>query len=291
MNVLVTGAKGQLGRCVADAQKNADDRYLYTDVDELDISDAAALERFVADNNIDVIINCAAYTNVDKAEEPEELPLVEKVNVDAVRNLADVAKRHNALLVHISTDYVFGGNLNNTPCNEEQKPNPTGVYGLTKLKGEQEIELRGGSYLIFRTAWLYSEYGRNFVKTMLRLTAEKESLSVVFDQCGTPTYARDLAEAIIDIINKRDFEGKTGIYHFSNEGVCSWYDFTKTIQSMAGNNGCRVVPCFSAQFPSKVKRPAYSVLDKSKYKEVFKREVPYWVDSLGQCVANLQAQN
>ena len=286
MNILVTGANGQLGNCICNASKGSEDTYILTDVVELDITDAEAVNKMVKDNNVKVIINCAAYTNVDKAE--TDVPLAEKLNCDAVANLANAIKANDGTLIHISTDYVFGGDPYNTPCREDQKGTPTGVYGLTKLHGEQAIKASGCKALIFRTAWLYSEYGRNFVKTMLNLTATKPELKVVFDQTGTPTYAQDLADAIVNIVTNRKFEGNEGIYHYSNEGVCSWYDFTKVIAQMAGNNSCNIQPCHSDEFPSQVKRPAYSVLDKSKFKNTFGINVSYWTASLGICIDNLQ---
>ena len=282
MNILVTGADGQLGNCVRNAARNSKDNYIFTDVAELDITNADAVTAFVKENDIDVIVNCAAYTNVDKAE--TDAAFAEKLNAEAVGNLADAIKGVDGTLIHISTDYVFGGDPYNTPCREDQKGTPTGVYGLTKLHGEQAIERSGCKALIFRTAWLYSEYGKNFVKTMLNLTATKPELKVVFDQTGTPTYAQDLADAINDIIENRKFEGNEGIYHYSNEGVCSWYDFTKTIAEIAGNTECDIQPCHSDEFPSPVKRPAYSVLDKTKFKQTFGLRVPYWTDSLKRCI-------
>lgn len=286
MNILVTGANGQLGCCMRNAASGSADRYIFTDVAELDITDREAVARMVADNGINLIINCAAYTNVDKAE--TDAAFAEKLNAEAVRNLADAIKGVDGTLIHISTDYVFGGDPYNTPCREEQTGTPTGVYGLTKLHGEQAIEASGCKALIFRTAWLYSEYGKNFVKTMLNLTSTKPELKVVFDQTGTPTYAQDLADAIHHIIENRRFEGNEGIYHYSNEGVCSWFDFTKAIASMAGNTGCDIQPCHSDEFPSPVRRPAYSVLDKTKFKQTFGLRVPYWTDSLKTCINNLK---
>ena len=241
----------------------------------------------VQENDVKVIVNCAAWTNVDGAEAPEKYDLVELVNAKSPENLAIVMKEVNGLLVHISTDYVFGGDPYNTPCKEDQKGTPTGVYGLTKLHGELNIQNTGVNYLIFRTAWLYSEFGKNFVKTMLNLTATKPQLKVVFDQVGTPTYAFDLAQAIFDILENRKYEGNTGIYHYSNEGVCSWFDFTKMIAEYAGQTTCDVQPCHSDEFPSPVKRPAFSVLDKTKVKETFGVTVPYWTDSLKKCMTNL----
>lgn len=285
MNILVTGANGQLGNCMRNAAKGSVDNYIFTDVAELDITDASSVMKMVADNDIKVIVNCAAYTNVDKAE--TDADFTEKLNATAVENLAKAVKANNGTLIHISTDYVFGGSLGNTPRNETEPVNPTGVYGLTKLHGEQAIANVGCKALIFRTAWLYSEYGKNFVKTMLNLTATKPELKVVFDQVGTPTYAQDLADAIFDIIENRKFDGKEGLYHFSNEGVCSWFDFTKMIAECAGNKGCNIQPCHSDEFPSSVVRPSYSVLDKTKYKQTFDKIVPYWTDSLIVCIKHL----
>ena len=285
MNILVTGANGQLGNCMRNAAKDSQDNYIFTDVAELDITDAGAVADMVKDNDIKVIVNCAAYTNVDKAE--TDVALAEKLNAIAVDNLAQAIKANDGTLIHISTDYVFGGDPYNTPCREDQKGTPTGVYGLTKLHGEQAIEASGCKALIFRTAWLYSEYGRNFVKTMLNLTSTKPELKVVFDQTGTPTYAQDLADAIHYIIENRKMDGNEGIYHYSNEGVCSWYDFTKAIAEIAGNTSCDIQPCHSDEFPSPVKRPAYSVLDKTKFKTTFGLKVPYWTDSLKHCINNI----
>lgn len=286
MNILVTGANGQLGNCMRNASETSKDNYIFTDVAELDITDADAVTVFVKDNDINVIVNCAAYTNVDKAENDAEF--AEKLNAEAVGNLAKSIKSNDGTLIHISTDYVFGGDPYNTPCREDQKGTPTGVYGLTKLHGEQAIEESGCKALIFRTAWLYSEYGKNFVKTMLNLTSTKSELKVVFDQVGTPTYAQDLADAIYYIIENRKFEGNEGIYHYSNEGICSWFDFTKAIAKIAENNNCDIQPCHSDEFPSPVKRPAYSVLDKTKFKDTFSVRVPYWTDSLKTCIKNLE---
>ena len=288
MNILVTGANGQLGNAMRIATAGSVDNYIFTDVAELDITDADAVKRAVGDNNIDVIVNCAAYTNVEKAE--DDTALAELLNATAVRNLAEAIKDNGGALIHISTDYVFGGNQGNTPRREDEPSNPTGVYGVTKLHGEQAIQESGVRHIILRTAWLYSEFGKNFVKTMLDLTATKPELKVVFDQCGTPTYAHDLAEAIVNIIENRKIEGNEGTYHFSNEGVCSWYDFTKTIAGLAGNSGCDIQPCHSDEFPSKVVRPSYSVLDKTKFKQAFGLKVPYWVDSLKKCIKNLKEQ-
>lgn len=295
MNILVTGANGQLGNEMRIVTKGSKDNYIFTDVVEvdgqkttiLDITDLEALCKMVRENDVKVIVNCAAWTNVDGAEAPEKYDLVELLNAKAPENLAIAMKEVNGLLVHISTDYVFGGDPYNTPCKEDQKGTPTGVYGLTKLHGEQNIQNTGVNYLIFRTAWLYSEFGKNFVKTMLNLTATKPQLKVVFDQVGTPTYAFDLAQAIFDILENRKYEGNTGIYHYSNEGVCSWFDFTKMIAEYAGQTACDIQPCHSDEFPSPVKRPAFSVLDKTKVKETFGVTIPYWTDSLKKCMTNL----
>lgn len=292
MNILVTGANGQLGnemQIVSKETKN--DRYIFTEVcdgyEHLDITDLDAIRRMVREQDVRCIINCAAWTNVDGAEAPEKRDLVERLNATAPENLALAMREVGGLLVHISTDYVFGGDPYNTPCREDQKGTPTGVYGLTKLHGEEKIIASGADYLIFRTAWLYSEFGKNFVKTMLNLTETKPQLKVVFDQCGTPTYAYDLAQAIFTIIEQRQYAGKSGIYHFSNEGVTSWYDFTKMIALFSGHTACDIQPCHSNEFPSPVKRPAYSVLDKTKIKETFQITIPYWLDSLRRCIKNM----
>ncbi len=268
MNILVTGANGQLGSSLRNAARNSNDNYLFTDVADLDITDPQAVEEMVAGNGIRVVINCAAYTNVDKAEDDRDF--AEALNAGAVRNLARAVKANNGTLIHISTDYVFGGSLGNTPRTESEPANPTGVYGITKLHGEEALLSSGCSCLIFRTAWLYSQYGKNFVKTMLDLTATRPELKVVFDQAGTPTYAQDLADALVRIVADRKFEGREGIYHYSNEGVCSWYDFTKMIASLAGNASCIIRPCHSDEFPSKVVRPSYSVLDKNQVQGDFR---------------------
>ena len=290
MNILVTGANGQLGNEVQLVSKQSkNDKYFFTDVcegyEKLDITDIDKIRSYVNEHDIKCIINCAAWTNVDKAETAGDI--VETLNATAPENLAKVMKERDGMLVHISTDYVFGGDPYNTPCREDQKGTPTGVYGLTKLHGEQKIQATGCNYVILRTAWLYSEFGHNFVKTMLNLTATKPQLKVVFDQTGTPTYAGDLADTIFDIIENRKYEGHTGIYHFSNEGVCSWYDFTKMIARIAGHNSCDIEPCHSNEFPSPVTRPAYSVLDKTKIKETFGIKIPYWLDSLKKCMDNM----
>lgn len=316
MNILVTGANGQLGNEMRIVARGSNDRYIFTDVNQvegvettfLDITDMEAVRSIVAAENIDAVVNCAAYTNVDAAETNESL--AEKLNAQAPENLAKAMEEVGGLLVQISTDYVFGKEPYNVPCREDQKGTPTGVYGLTKLHGEERIIASGCKYVIIRTAWLYSEFGKNFCKTMLNLTSEESvaarvaagkpaGLKVVFDQVGTPTYALDLARAIEVILadygrqmqngeGQRGAYSKTGVYHYSNEGVCSWYDFTKMIAEYSGQSGCDIQPCHSHEFPSPVKRPAYSVLDKTKIKEVFGVEVPYWTDSLRKCIANLK---
>ena len=291
--------------------KDSSDKYIFTDVNQLkgqettylDITDLDSIRAMVKEFNVNAIVNCAAWTNVDGAEDPEKYELVEKLNATAPENLAKAMKEVDGLLVHISTDYVFGAEPYNTPCKENQTGTPTGVYGLTKLQGEQRIIATGCNHVIIRTAWLYSEFGKNFCKTMMNLTATKSELKVVFDQTGTPTYALDLAMAIIVIL--KDFADsvisterqrvekssypKSGIYHYSNEGVCSWFDFTKMIAEYNGTTACNVQPCYSSDFPSPVKRPSYSVLDKSKIKSVFGVEVPYWTDSLKKCINNLKS--
>lgn len=288
MNILVTGANGQLGNEMRIVAAGSKDHYIFTDVAELDITDAAAVERMVRDNDIKAIVNCAAYTNVDRAE--SDADFAELLNAGAVANLANAIKAVDGVLIHVSTDYVFGGSMGNTPRTEDEPANPTGVYGLTKLHGEQAIAASGAKAIVLRTAWLYSEFGKNFVKTMLSLTATKPELKVVFDQCGTPTYAYDLALAIFDILENRKYAGNEGVYHFSNEGVCSWYDFTKMIAEYAGHSGCDIRPCHSDEFPSPVTRPSYSVLDKTKIKNTFGIRIPYWTESLKACLKNLKEQ-
>lgn len=290
MNILVTGANGQLGNEMRLLAKDTSDNYLFTDVVEqegvetvlLDITDLAAVRDVVKTHHIEAIVNCAAYTNVDAAESNEAL--AERLNAVAPENLAIAIKEAGGWLVHISTDYVFGKEPYNTPCREEQGGTPTGVYGATKKQGEQRIMATGCQYMIIRTAWLYSEFGKNFCKTMLHLTATKPQLKVVFDQCGTPTYALDLATAIVSILRNP----KAGIYHYSNEGVCSWYDFTQMIATYAGHTACDIQPCHSDEFPSPVKRPSYSVLDKTKIKETFGIRIPYWTESLKRCINNFK---
>jgi len=336
MNILVTGANGQLGNEMRIVARGSADKYFFTDVcdasqesvsmlhklagqdvctetSRLDITDLSAIRAMVEQNQIQVIINCAAYTNVDAAESNQELAML--LNAKAPENLAIAMNEVNGLLVHISTDYVFGQEPYNIPCREDQQGTPTGVYGYTKLCGEQKIKAVGCQHIIIRTAWLYSEFGKNFCKTMLNLTASKPQLKVVFDQAGTPTYAYDLAKAIAIILKDYSISvsderlavselpsitggvgggpstvnySKLGVYHFSNEGVCSWYDFTKMIQEYAGQKDCDVQPCHSSEFPSPVTRPSYSVLDKTKIKQAFSVAIPYWTDSLRQCISNLK---
>ncbi len=305
MNILVTGANGQLGNEMRIVSKGSKYHYVFSDVVEaseesiamlkklggddinteteyLDITNLTDIRLFVRKYSIDAIVNCAAYTNVDAAEDNEKIAGL--LNAKAPEYLATAMNEVGGWLVHISTDYVFGGDPYNTPCKEDQKGTPTGAYGRTKLHGEQAIVRVGCKHVILRTAWLYSEFGKNFVKTMLNLTSTKPQLKVVFDQVGTPTYAGDLAQAIVTILEKPI----QGVYHFSNEGVCSWYDFTKMIAEYVGNSECDIQPCHSDEFPSKVKRPAYSVLDKTKYKNDFNSLIPYWTKSLKCCLKNFK---
>lgn len=291
MNILVTGANGQLGSEMRIVIRDTADNYIFTDVNQiegvettfLDITELEAIRKMVAENDVNAIVNCAAWTNVDGAEDSEKYALVEKMNATAPENLAKAMKEVDGWLVQISTDYVFGKEQYNTPCKEYQTGTPTGVYGATKLLGEQKIIATGCNHIIIRSAWLYSEFGKNFCKTMMNLTATKPQLKVVFDQCGTPTYAWDLATAIV-VALKNPVEG---VYHYSNEGVCSWFDFTKMIAEYCGNKDCDIQPCHSNEFPSPVTRPSYSVLDKTKIKETFGISIPYWTESLKKCITNL----
>ena len=326
MNILVTGANGQLGNemritAASRAAEGSKDRYFFTDVTQaseeqiqtlhrlagetvdtstgiLDITDLAAIRKAVKENGINIIVNCAAYTDVDAAENNEAL--AEKLNSDAPAKLAKAIGEVDGLLIQISTDYVFGLEEYNTPCTEDRTGTPTGIYGKTKLHGEQKILKAGCDCVIIRTAWLYSEFGRNFCKSILAATSRKSRINVVFDQVGTPTYALDLANAIFRVISDyaryvecrfpadiRSFDDRypnSGIYNFSNEGVCSWYDFAKMIQEYSGQTYCRVLPCHSSEYPSNVRRPSYSVLDKTRIKNSFGVEVPYWTDSLKKCL-------
>ncbi len=281
--ILVTGSNGQLGNEIRKRANVDNCRYIFTDVEELDITDIGAIRKAVTENDINVIVNCAAYTNVDKAEDDERL--ADLINNKAVEHLAIAAAENDATLIHISTDYVFGGHETNIPLTESDAVNPLGVYGKTKLAGEEALKKTGCKYIIFRTAWLYSEFGKNFVKTMRQLTETKERIKVVFDQVGTPTYAGDLAEIICEII-ENDSLDRTGTYHFSNEGAVSWYDFAKEICELSGNT-CDIQPCHSDEFPSAVKRPNYSVLDKTLVKKTFDIRIPYWKDSLKKCISEL----
>lgn len=303
MNILVTGANGQLGNEMRIVAQETEDNYIFTDVSQiegvdtvlLDITDEAAVRKMVEEKQIDAIVNCAAYTNVDAAETNQDI--AELLNATAPLYLAKAMKEAGGLLVQVSTDYVFGKEPYNVPCIETQQGTPTGIYGLTKLHGEENIISTGGKYIIIRTAWLYSEYGKNFCKTMMNLTATKPQLKVVFDQVGTPTYALDLAKAIVAVLSNYKTSAscnntayaKTGIYHYSNEGVCSWFDFTKMIAEYNGTTSCDIQPCHSDEFPSPVKRPSYSVLDKSKIKQEFGIAVPYWTESLKKCIANIKS--
>lgn len=283
MNILVTGANGQLGNEMRRISAGSRDHYIFTDVAELDITDASAVSDMVKGNDVEVIVNCAAYTNVDRAEDDEAT--ADLLNNVAVRNLAEAAAAADALLIHVSTDYVFGGN-GCIPYTEDSPVEPLGAYGRTKLAGEKSLAASGCRYMIFRTAWLYSPFGKNFVKTMRKLTAEKDTLNVVFDQVGTPTYAGDLAALICKVISER-MTDRQGIYHFSDEGVCSWYDFAVEICSLSGNV-CDIRPCHSDEFPSRVKRPHFSVLDKTLVKNTFGISIPYWKDSLKKCIDELK---
>lgn len=291
MNILVTGANGQLGTELRNAVVESRDNYIFSDIVSLpdvetlclDISDIEAVRIVCESERIDVIVNCAAYTDVDKAE--EDLSTAMLVNCTSVGNLARVAAERNAVLIHISTDYVFQGDIP-MPCKEDRRTDPLGVYGSTKLGGEREIERSGCRSIILRTAWLYSPFGKNFVKTMLRLTKEKESIKVVFDQVGTPTYARDLASLIVKIITENRLDC-TGIFHFSDEGAISWYDFAKAICEIGGNH-CDIQPCHTEEYPSKAQRPRFSVLDKTKVKNTFGVSIPYWRDSLIDCINRMK---
>ena len=285
LNILITGANGQLGRSLQRLGCVSPHNYICTDVAELDITDAGAVLRAVREQGIDVIVNCAAYTDVERAEDDE--PTAELLNHKAAGNLAAAAKATGATLFHVSTDYVFDGTAH-TPYREDTAPSPLGAYGRTKLAGERAVMASGCRYLIFRTAWLYSEYGNNFLKTMLRLTSERDTLQVVFDQIGTPTYAGDLALALFSIIESERYAGNEGVYHFTDEGVCSWYDFARAIAGYAGHTGCDIGPCHSSEFPSKVRRPSFSVLDKTKVKQTFGIRIPHWTESLKACIENLK---
>lgn len=288
MNILVTGANGQLGREIQRLSAVSPNNYTFTDVAELDVTDAGAVRQAVAQTRAEVIVNCAAYTNVERAEEDEEA--ADRLNRGAAENLARAAEANGATLIHVSTDYVFDG-TGHRPYTEDMATSPLGAYGRTKLAGEEAVKASGCRYLILRTAWLYSEYGNNFLKTMLRLTSERETLRVVFDQVGTPTYAGDLALAIFSLIEAGRYAGNEGVYHFTDEGVCSWYDFAVEIAAAAGHGTCRIIPCHTSEFPTKATRPAYSVLDKTRFKETFRMDIPHWREALIYCMKRLTENN
>mgnify|MGYP000784697346 FL=1 len=287
MNILVTGANGQLGREMQRLSAVSPNSYTFTDVAELDVTDAGAVRQAVAQTRAEVIVNCAAYTNVERAEEDGEA--ADRLNRGAAENLARAAEANGATLIHVSTDYVFDG-TGHRPYTEDMATSPLGAYGRTKLAGEEAVKASGCRYLILRTAWLYSEYGNNFLKTMLRLTSERETLRVVFDQVGTPTYAGDLALAIFSLIEAGRYAGNEGVYHFTDEGVCSWYDFAVEIAAAAGHDICRIIPCHTSEYPTKATRPAYSVLDKTRFKETFQMDIPHWREALIYCMKRLQRQ-
>ena len=283
MRILVTGSNGQLGsEIVALQAQETQHQWFNLDINGLDITDKNAVKQFVLSNKIDGIINCAAYTNVDKAE--EDVALCYKVNRDAPQYLAQAIEKVGGFIIHISTDYVFDG-TNNIPYTEQDKPNPVTIYGKSKIEGEQYVCESCKQHIIIRTAWVYSSYGKNFVKTMIKLGKEKPSLGVIFDQIGSPTYARDLAKAIITIVNQGIIPG---FYNFSNEGVISWYDFTKHIHQLANITSCKVAPIHTADYPTLAQRPHFSVLDKTKIKNTYNIEIPYWRDSLEECIQLLE---
>lgn len=287
LNVLITGAEGQLGRSLARLGGVSPNNYLCTDIAQLDITDAAAVRSYVTAHRTDVIVNCAAYTDVERAEEEEQA--ADRINRQAVRNLAEAAAEADAALIHLSTDYVFDGR-NCRPYTEEDTPAPANAYARTKLAGERAVRESGCRHLIIRSSWLYSEYGHNFLKTMLRLTAERETLDVVCDQVGTPTYAGDLAMAIFSIIEGGLLAGREGTYHFSNEGVCSWYDFAAEIASAVGRDTCRIRPCRTEEYPARAVRPAFSVLDKTLFRRTFGIEIPHWRESMLYCLRRIFSQ-
>lgn len=285
MNILITGARGQLGSSIKKLQPQSKHAYFFADLEDLDITDCEAVREYIFKHHIEVIINCAAYTNVDKAEIEKEGAY--SLNAYALQNLIDALKVNNGRIIHISTDYVFGEPKNKHPFTENDEVNPINVYGKSKHQGEEIIRRSGLDYIIIRTAWLYSEFGQNFVKKIISLLQTQNSIKVVFDQIGTPTYAGDLAKCIIQILDKEDFESHIGTYHFTNEGVCSWYDFAQEIKRLIGNQTTHINPCRSFEFPTPAKRPCFSVLDKSKIKKEFNLIIPYWVDSLSKCISNL----
>lgn len=284
MRILVTGGNGQLGCSLRRVAMGSEDKYIFTDVAELDITNREAVRRYVAETEVDVIVNCAAYTDVERAEEEEARAHL--LNATAVGYLAEAARECNALLIQISTDYVFMGGCCGV-LTEESFPQPINAYGRTKLAGEEAIKASGCHHIILRTAWLYSEYGRNFVKTMMRLTLEREEVRVVSDQLGTPTYAVDLARAIVAIISERNF--REGVFHYTNLGECSWWQFACEIARLAGHNGCKVTPCTTKEYGARAARPFNSVLDKSKFLRTFGLEIPEWRESLKKCIDELQA--
>ena len=280
MTILVTGSNGQLGSALRLASADSSHRYIFTDITELDITSAEAIEKFVKANSVDIIVNCAAYTAVDKAESEESK--VEEINHKAVATLAEVCKHNNATLIHISTDYIFSGEAD-APYTEEDSSAPINTYGRTKLAGERAIAESGCNAIILRTSWLYSEFGHNFCKTIRELTATRSEIKVVTDQFGTPTYAGDIAETIVEIIDSEQYT-KFGTYNYSNEGVCSWYDFACEIAQQSGNNECKITPCSTADYPTKAQRPRYSALDKSKIKATFGIAISAWQESLAKCI-------
>ena len=287
MNILITGANGQLGSEIRELNSKGltpkELNFIYTDVDELDITDLNAIESFFRDKKIDIIINCAAYTAVDKAESDEKKAGL--INITAPKNLSIIANKYQARIVHVSTDFIFDGK-SSIPYKESDKPNPLSVYGKTKLEGEREIINNSNNFIIIRTSWLYSSNGSNFVKTVRRLASEKGNLKVIYDQTGTPTYARDLAKAILDILPKlKDKNGE--IYHYSNEGLTSWYDFAKAICEFSKIE-CEILPIEAKDYPTPAKRPHYSVLNKDKIKKDFGIAIPYWRDSLKECIEKLE---
>ena len=280
-NILVTGANGQVGTELKQLSQNAADTFFFTDRESLNITNKQSLELFCEEHQIDAILNCAAYTAVDKAESDEDNATT--INADAVSTLADIAKKRSLSLIHLSTDYVFDGQ-NFTPYKETDSVSPQSVYGQTKQMGEKALlDIAPAKSIIIRTSWVYSSFGTNFVKTMLRLGKERDSLGVIFDQVGTPTYARDLAKAMLDILPQLDEKQTPEIYHYTNEGVCSWYDFAKAIFELSGVN-CKVNPIETKDYPTPAKRPHYSVLNKSKIKQTFNIEIPYWRNSLKSCL-------
>ena len=287
LNILVTGADGQLGSELRKLGAASAHNYIYTDIAQLDITDGEAVAAFADTHAVDIIVNCAAYTNVEQAEDDE--PKAYAINCTAVGNLAAAAARRNALLIHISTDYVFDGR-SREPYTEDMPTAPLNAYGRTKLAGEQAIAGSGCRHIILRTAWLYSEFGRNFVKSVLRQMDERTDLKVVADQTGTPTYAADLAEALFDIIENGKYAGRYGIYHFTNEGQCSWYDLARAIALEVGNTESRIARCGTWEYPAKAVRPLFSVLDKSKFKRTFGRDIAHWSDALKRCIRQIKSK-